>query len=218
VGAHVFYELAAGVSMPLASRLGIAPTAVLYGTATAASYREAGRRPPSADPAFNALNGLYLGLVAGHALTWPRRWAGVPWFRECEGLRGPVLTPYNLILQLSWMAAVGGIVENRRGRCWGALVPVLVVPVLARAAPREFDRLVEQVQDGGSCLEAHPRIGLLPVGMGGLEGQSVVGIAGHKRVDRPVTAEAVNEGLRRHEAAGEGDVERPGDGFARERQ
>ena len=146
VGAHVFYELAAGVSMPLASRLGISPAAVLYGTATAASYREAGRRPPSADPAFNALNGLYLGLVAGHALTWPRRWAGVPWFRECEGLRGPVLTPYNLILQLSWMAAVGGIVENRRGRCWGALVPVLVVPVLARAAPREFDRLVEQAR------------------------------------------------------------------------
>jgi hypothetical protein len=132
VGAHVFYELAAGVSMPLASRLGIAPAAVLYGTATAASYREAGRRPASADPAFNALNGLYLGLVAGHARTWPRWWAGVPWPRECEGLRGPVLTPYNLILQLSWMAAVGGIVENRGGRRW--------------AAPREFDRFVEQAR------------------------------------------------------------------------
>ena len=146
VGAHVFYEVAAGVAMPFASRLGIAPAAVLYGTATAASYREAGRRPGSADPTFNALNGLYLALVAGHAVSWPRRWSAAPWLTECEGLRGPVLTPYNLILQLSWIAAIGGIAENRRGRRWAALVPVLVVPVLAREAPREFRRLVDQAQ------------------------------------------------------------------------
>lgn len=146
VGAHVFYELAAGVAMPLASRLGTAPAAVMYGTATAVSYRAAGRRPASADPAFNALNGLYLGLVAGHAVSWPRRWAGTPWLTECEGLRGPVITPYNVILQLSWIAAIGGIAENRRGRWWAAVVPALVVPVLAREAPREFARLTEQAQ------------------------------------------------------------------------
>lgn len=144
MGSHVFYELAAGVAMPFSSRLGVAPTAVLFGTSTAVAYREAGRRPTSADPAFNALNGLYLALVAGHAVTWPRRWAAIPWFRECEGLRGPVLTPYNVIIQLSWIAAVGGIAENRRGRLWAAVVPMLVVPALAREAPREFGRLVEQ--------------------------------------------------------------------------
>ncbi|MFP5579865.1 MAG: hypothetical protein ACLGIZ_16775 [Acidimicrobiia bacterium] len=147
VGAHVFYELGAGVAMPLASRLGIGPAAVLYGTATAVSHREAGRRPASADAAFNALNGLYLGLVLGHAVSWPRRWAGAPWLTECEGLRGPVLTPYNVILQVSWVAAIGGITENRRGRWWAAVVPALVVPVLAREAPREFARLTEQARE-----------------------------------------------------------------------
>jgi len=146
VGAHVFYELGAGVAMPLASRLGIAPAAVLYGTATAVSYREAGRRPASADAGFSALNGLYVALVLGHAVSWPRRWSGAPWLTECEGLRGPVLTPYNVILQLSWVAAIGGIAENRRGRWWAAVVPALVVPVLAREAPREFARLTEQAR------------------------------------------------------------------------
>ena len=147
VGAHVFYELGAGVAMPLASRLGIAPAAALYGTATAVSYREAGRRPASADTAFNALNGLYLGLVLGHAVSWPRRWAGAPWLTECEGLQGRVLTPYNVVLQVSWIAAIGGIAENRRGRWWAAVVPALVVPVLAREAPREFARLTEQARE-----------------------------------------------------------------------
>jgi hypothetical protein len=147
VGAHVFYELGAGVAMPLASRLGIAPVAVMYGTATAVSYRAAGRCPASADPAFNALNGLYLALVLGHAVSWPRRWAGAPWLTECEGLRGPVLTPYNVVLQLSWVAAIGGIAENRRGRWWAAVVPAVVVPVLAREAPRELARLTEQARE-----------------------------------------------------------------------
>lgn len=147
VGSHVFYELAAGVAIPHASRLGIGPMAAFFGTGTAVAYREAGRRPPSADPSFNALNGLYLALVAGHALTWPRRWAAVPWFTECEGLRGPVLTPYNVILQLSWIAAIGGIAENRRGRRWAVVVPALAIPVLAREAPREFDRLLEQARE-----------------------------------------------------------------------
>lgn len=58
-GAHVFYELGAGVAVPLASRLGVAPAAGLFAVGTAAAVREAGRRPPT-DRAFGALNGLYL--------------------------------------------------------------------------------------------------------------------------------------------------------------
>lgn len=73
---------------------------------------------------------------AGHA-------AG-PVPRGSPSLRGPVLTPYNVILQASWIAAIGGIHENRRGRWWAAVVPALVVPVLAREAPREFARLAQQ--------------------------------------------------------------------------
>jgi hypothetical protein len=58
-----------------------------------------------------------------------------------------VLTPYNVVLQLSWVAAIGGIAENRRGRWWAAVVPAVVVPVLAREAPRELARLTEQARE-----------------------------------------------------------------------
>jgi len=146
-GAHVFYELGAGVAVPLASRLGIAPATALFAAATAAAVREAGRRPAAADRAFGALNGLYLAAVAGHFTSWPRRrGVGVPWLTECEGLRGPALQPYNAILHLSWMAAVGGLAENRPGRRWGVAAAALVTPLLVRVTPKEYARLLDQAQ------------------------------------------------------------------------
>lgn len=146
-GAHVLYELGAGVGVPLASRIGIAPAAGVFTAGTVAAVREAGRRPPSADPAFCAVNGLYLAAVVGHFVSWPRgRRAGLPWLIECEGLRGTVLQPYNALLHLSWLAAVGGLIENRSGRRWGVVVPALVVPVLRRVTPNEYARLLLQAR------------------------------------------------------------------------
>jgi hypothetical protein len=146
-GAHVFYELVSGVAMPFASRLG-PRGAVLFWTAnTAAAYHQAGRRPASRDRVFAVLDGLYLSAVIAHYLAWPRTTKlGLPWVTECEGLTGPVIAPYNVILQVSGVAAVAGLAENRRGAAWGAVVPVLVVPWLLGLQRREFARLVEQAR------------------------------------------------------------------------
>jgi hypothetical protein len=146
IGAHVFYELAAGVGMPFASRVGPAPAAVLWGAGSAVAFREAGRQPPSRDPAFAVLNGMFLSAVIAHFATWPRtRRTGLPWLTECEGLRGRLMAPYNGILYLSAGSALAALLtENRRGRVWGALVPVAVVPWLMSEQHREHARLRAQ--------------------------------------------------------------------------
>jgi hypothetical protein len=55
-----------------------------------------------------------------------------------------VIGPYNVLLQVSAVAAVGGLVENRRA--WrAALVTVgLALPVLRWATPPEYQRLLDQ--------------------------------------------------------------------------
>jgi hypothetical protein len=147
VGAHVFYELLAGVGMPFTSRLGPRGAAGFWAGSTVAAYSQAGRQPASRDPAFAVLNGLYLSAVIAHFLAWPRTTRkGLPWLTECEGLTGPVITPYNVILHVSGVAAVAGLVENRGGRVWGALVPLALVPVLLREQHREFGRLLVQAR------------------------------------------------------------------------
>ena len=147
-GAHVFYELLAGVAMPFASRLGPGTAAVFWASSTAAAYHHAGRQPGSRDPAFAVLNGAYLSAVIAHFLAWPRTTkAGLPWLTECEGLTGPVIAPYNAILHVSAVGAIGGLVENRRAGAWGALVPVVVVPWLLREQRREFGRLLVQARE-----------------------------------------------------------------------
>jgi hypothetical protein len=147
-GAHVFYELLAGVGMPFVSRLGIGPAAALWTSGTLTAYRNAGRLPDSRDRVFALLNGAYLSAVIAHFLGWPRTTkAGLPWLTECEGLRGPVIAPYNAILHVSAVAAIGGLVENRRAWTWGALVPVVAVPWLLREQRREFGRLVVQARE-----------------------------------------------------------------------
>ena len=147
-GAHVFYEQLAGVAMPFASRLGPGTAAVFWASSTAAAYHHAGRQPGSRDPAFAVLNGAYLSAVIAHFLGWPSTTkAGLPWLTECEGLTGPAIAPYNAILHVSAVGAIGGLVENRHAGTWGALVPVVVVPWLLREQRREFGRLLVQAQE-----------------------------------------------------------------------
>lgn len=146
-GAHIFYELLAGVGMPFASRMGPRGAGALWATSTVAAYHQAGRQPASRDAVFSVLNGLYLSAVIAHFLAWPRtKKMGLPWLTECEGLTGPVIAPYNVILDVSGVAAVAGLVENRGGRVWGALVPLALVPVLLREQHREFGRLLVQAR------------------------------------------------------------------------
>jgi hypothetical protein len=134
--------------MPFASRLGIRTAAVLWTGSTVVAYHQAGRQPGSRDQAFAELNGAYLSAVIAHFVAWPRTTrAGLPWLTECEGLSGRVIVPYNAILQVSAVAAIGGLAENRRGRAWGALVPVVAVPWLLREQRREFGRLLIQARE-----------------------------------------------------------------------
>jgi hypothetical protein len=145
MGAHLYYELAAGVAMPLSSLAGPAPAAAVWATGTACSYAAAGRRDQRSDNAFGILNGLFLSAVAAHFIYWPKRWVGgVPYLVECEGLRGRVVAPYNGILYVSAVAAVAGLVENRRAGLRGGVLPLVVVPVLLRAQRAEFRRLKTQ--------------------------------------------------------------------------
>jgi hypothetical protein len=147
-GAHVLYELLAGVAMPFASRLGPGTAAAFWATSTVAAHHHAGRRPAARDDVFAALNGLYLSAVIAHFLGWPRTTRlGLPWLTECEGLTGPVIAPYNVVLQVSGVAAIGGLVETRRGAAWGALVLLLTVPWLLGEQRREFGRLVSQARE-----------------------------------------------------------------------
>lgn len=135
------------MGIPLASRIGVAPAAGLFAGGAFAAVREARRRPPPADPVFCALDGLYLAAVGGHFGSLPRRRrADLPWLTRCEGLRGPVLQPYNVILHLSWMSAIGGLAENRSGRRWGVVLPILLVPGLVRVTATEYARLLEQAR------------------------------------------------------------------------
>ena len=129
--AHVFYELAAGVGMPLASRVGPAPSAVLFGGGSLLLVREAGRQPRSRDMAFVVANATFLSTVLAHLTAWPRtRVAGLPWLTECEGLSGRLMAPYNLVLYTSGVAAIGGLVETGRDRPWRAAAIGTAVPVV----------------------------------------------------------------------------------------
>ncbi|MCD4526764.1 hypothetical protein [Nocardioides sp. cx-173] len=145
---HLGYELAAGVGVPLAPRLGVGPAVLGYAASAGAAYVAAGRlRSPRGDQAFAAANGLFLAAVLGHYTSWPRTTRrGLPWLEECEGMRGPVMGPYNLLLQVSGVAAVAGLVETRRRWRWGAAACAVALPALRWATPREYAGLVQQAQ------------------------------------------------------------------------
>jgi hypothetical protein len=146
---HLAYELAAGVAVPLASRVGVRPAAAAYGLSAATAYVPAGRlRTPRGDRAFAVANGLFMAAVIGHYSSWPRMWrAGLPWLTECEGLEGPLIGPYNVLLQVSAVAAVGGLHENRSQWLWGVVTAAVVSPVMRWATPREYAQLVQQAVD-----------------------------------------------------------------------
>jgi hypothetical protein len=140
IAAHVFYELACGVAMPSASIVGPAPAAAGWVSGSAWLYRSAGRQPRSRDRLFAVVNGVYLAAVIAHFAYWPKRWrAGVPLLVECEGLRGRVIVPYNMILYASGIAAAGGVYENRNLAT--AATPIVLVPILIGLQRWEFMRI-----------------------------------------------------------------------------
>jgi len=54
---------------------------------------------------------------------------------------------YNAVLYVSCVAAMGGLVPNRSAWRWGALTPVVLVPLLRWATPREYAALLAQAAD-----------------------------------------------------------------------
>jgi hypothetical protein len=146
MGGHLGYELASGVGVPLASRVGVTVATTGYAVSSVAGYRAAGRISSlRGDRAFAVANGLFLSAVVSHVTSWPRTTrAGLPWLVECEGLEGRLIVPYNVLLYVSAVSAVGGLLENRRAWRWFALTPVVAVPLLLRETPREYQRLIDQ--------------------------------------------------------------------------
>lgn len=145
VSGHLVYELLAGVSVPMASRVGI-KSVTRYAAGAVALYRAADHVPPSrGHRRFAVLNGLFASMVIAHFTSWPRTTrAGLPWLIECEGIEGRLIGPYNLLLHGSAVAAVAGVVENRRGWPWFVATVAVVVPLLRRETDREFQRLLAQ--------------------------------------------------------------------------
>jgi hypothetical protein len=108
------------------------------------AYRAAGHlSAPVGDRRFAVTNGLFASAVIAHLTSWPRLIrAGLPWLTECEGLEGGLVGPYNALLYLSAVAAVGGAIENRHEWRSFVITPVVVVPVLRWETPPEYERLL----------------------------------------------------------------------------
>lgn len=135
--------------MPLASRVGVAVPTVGYAVSSVALYRAAGRLPsPRGDRRFAVVNGVFASTVITHFTSWPRTtWSGLPWLTECEGLEGRAIGPYNALLYISAAAATGGVLENRRAWPWSLITPLVMVPVLRRGTPLEYQQLLTQAAE-----------------------------------------------------------------------
>jgi hypothetical protein len=141
---HVFFELGAGVGMPLASLIGPTPAAALWTTSTSAAWRAARSAPSSGDRAFAVGNGLAMAAVVGHLTSWPRRRtaAGLPWLEDCEGLGRAAMPAYNSILYFCGATTVVALArENRAAPRWVGLLCLVGVPLISRAQHAEFRRL-----------------------------------------------------------------------------
>ncbi len=149
VAGHLAYELVGGVAVPLASRVGVTAATTGYAASAFAAYRAAGRLPtPRGDRRFAVANGLFASAVVSHFTSWPTTTrAGLPWLTECEGLEGRLIGPYNALLYVSAVAAVGGAVENRRAWRWFALTPLVLVPLLRWETPPVYERLLTQAAE-----------------------------------------------------------------------
>jgi hypothetical protein len=143
---HLGYELVAGVALPLAPHIGIRAAATAFALPAVTGYVAAGRlASPRGDRMSAIANGFFLAAVVGHYRSWPRVWrAGLPWLTECEGLRGPIIGPYNVLLQVSAVAGTAGLFENRSHWRSGAATALTVAPILRLATPREYVRLQQQ--------------------------------------------------------------------------
>jgi hypothetical protein len=139
--------------VPLASRVGVTAATTGYAVASVVAYRAAGHlSAPVGDRRFAVTNGLFASAVIAHLTSWPKVIrAGLPWLTECEGLEGRLVGPYNALLYLSAVAAVGGAIENRRAWRWFVMTPVVVVPVLRWETPRSTS--------GCSARQPRSRIG-----------------------------------------------------------
>lgn len=146
VAGHLGYELAVGVGVPGAPPIGVRPAIAGYALGTAGAYRAAGRLPgPRGDRRFAVANGLFASAVISHYASWPRTTRhGLPWLVECEGIQGVLIAPYNIVLQMSAVAAVGGLAENRSAWPCAVAAGLIAVPALRWLTPREYDRLLEQ--------------------------------------------------------------------------
>jgi hypothetical protein len=126
--------------------LGVTAATTGYAVLSVATYRAAGHLcSPRGDRRFAVANGVFASAVISHFTSWPRTTrVGVPWLTESEGLEGGLIGPYNALLYVSAVAAVGGAVENRRAWGWFALTPLVAVPVFRRGTPVEYQRLLTQ--------------------------------------------------------------------------
>jgi hypothetical protein len=146
VAGHLTYELASGVAVPFASRVGVTAATTGFAVPSVVAYRTAGHLPsPRGDRRFAVANGLFASAVIAHSTSWPRTTRGrLPWLTECEGLEGRLMGPYNTLLYVSAVAAVGGAVENRHAWRWFVVTPLVVAPLLRRKTPTEYRRLLTQ--------------------------------------------------------------------------
>jgi hypothetical protein len=144
--AHVFFELAAGVGMPLASVLGPRRAAGVRAAATCATFRSARTAPSTRDTLYALVNTAGLAAVIAHLTAWPTRRTrtGLPWLEDCEGLGRELMPAYNPILYLSAGAALVALLhENRTAPAHLGLLTVGLVPGLAASQHAEWRRLTE---------------------------------------------------------------------------
>jgi hypothetical protein len=147
--AHVFFELGAGVGMPLASWIGPVGAAGLWASATAAGWRRAGTASPAGDAFFAAVDGLCLAAAIAHLTVWPTRrrrpGPGLPWLVECEGLGAGLMPAYNVLIYTgASLAAAALALENRGTGRRPAAAGLAAVPVLMAVQRVEYARLREQ--------------------------------------------------------------------------
>lgn len=142
LAAHVFFELGAGVGMPLASVVGPVRAAVLWAVTAGSVWQRAGRS--SRDWMFVVVNGFGVAAVTAHLAGWPTRRtrAGLPWLLDCEGLGPQLMRYYNPILYASLAACAAALIRENRGAPRKlALLPLALVPLLAAAQHAEHRRL-----------------------------------------------------------------------------
>jgi hypothetical protein len=144
LAAHLLFELAAGVGMPLASLVGPVPAASAWAIALPTTARAARTTTARADTFFAVLNGFGLAAVIAHMASWPHRRtaAGLPWLLDCEGLGPRLMRYYNPILYTSaTMAGLAILTENRKAPRVATLIPLSLIPAIGYAQQAEFRRL-----------------------------------------------------------------------------